>query len=388
MSSRTKISYAPIECPPQNAHIENLYYVNAAASSGKLSSPPSLLPLPLLVAKSLQTRAPLPLLPHPSNPFSTSKGATRPSIMADDADPSISDILASVTRAHAQSHQPFSERPSYEETQEAQRDLQDLTRAWTNERLAPELLNWPENLMGRVMRRVRGQIAAIEETTASMNSGTNFTLIVQQTELERFKFLIRSFLRCRIAKIDAHTPYYLSLTQSSQTNSTTALLSPQEQNYAHTHTTLQHRHYSSSFLSAFPAKLQRLDDRTGTSMVGEPDADKAVFVRCVGFPSSNTSAPRKKRRGGNVPAMGFGDDEDSDVDMDEIGGGEGGEEVVEVSCGFTPLRTNDREGDDEEGETRDTGGREKTVRMRRGEIWVVRWMGVREMVARGAVELV
>ena len=47
-----------------------------------------------------------------------------------------------------------------------------------------------------------------------MDPRTNFKLIVIQTELERFKFLVRSFLRARIAKVVPppslpHSPTFL-----------------------------------------------------------------------------------------------------------------------------------------------------------------------------------
>ena len=37
-------------------------------------------------------------------------------------------------------------------------DLQELTRAWVNEKNAPELLPWPEDLLERVMERIREQV--------------------------------------------------------------------------------------------------------------------------------------------------------------------------------------------------------------------------------------
>lgn len=37
-----------------------------------------------------------------------------------------------------------------------------------------------------------------------MDPKANFRLIVIQTELERFKFLVRSFLRARIAKVRSY----------------------------------------------------------------------------------------------------------------------------------------------------------------------------------------
>lgn len=37
--------------------------------------------------------------------------------------------------------------------------------------------------------------------TGDMDPRTNFALVVLQTELERYKFLVRSYLRARIAKV-------------------------------------------------------------------------------------------------------------------------------------------------------------------------------------------
>lgn len=41
----------------------------------------------------------------------------------------------------------------------------------------------------------------VEDQTGNMDPKANFKLIVIQTELERFKFLVRSFLRARIKKV-------------------------------------------------------------------------------------------------------------------------------------------------------------------------------------------
>ena len=38
------------------------------------------------------------------------------------------------------------------------RDLQELTRAWVSERVAPEILPYPEGLMERVLERIRRQV--------------------------------------------------------------------------------------------------------------------------------------------------------------------------------------------------------------------------------------
>lgn len=135
---------------------------------------------------------------------------------------------------------------------------------------------WPQDgLIERVNARIKAQIEKIEDMTGSMDPKTNFDLIVIQTELERWKYLVRSFLRARIAKIDKHTLHYL-------TPPNAYVLSDAEIAYATRHSTLLHSHYAGSFLGSFPAALQRMDDTAGgISMVDGPDLETAVFVRVL-----------------------------------------------------------------------------------------------------------
>ncbi|RFU73833.1 dna replication complex gins sld5 [Trichoderma arundinaceum] len=146
------------------------------------------------------------------------------------------------------------------------RDLQALTRLWVAERSAPELLNWPaDGLFERVNSKIKSQIEKIEDMTGDMDPKTNFALIVIQTELERYKFLI-----------DKHTLHYLSTQELRQR------LSPTELAYATRHQALLHNHYLSSFLSSFPQRLQNLNDTAGNvSMIDSPDLDAAVFIRLL-----------------------------------------------------------------------------------------------------------
>lgn len=112
--------------------------------------------------------------------------------------------------------------------------------------------------------------------TGDMDPKTNFALIVIQTELERYKFLMRSYLRVRIAKIDKHTLHYLSSQELR------ARLSSTELAYATRHQALLHNHYLSSFLGSFPQKLQNLNDTAGNiTMIDAPDLDTAVFIRML-----------------------------------------------------------------------------------------------------------
>lgn len=50
-------------------------------------------------------------------------------------------------------------------------------------------------------QRITRQIETVEDMTGDMDPKTNFALIVIQTELERYKYIVRSYLRARIAKV-------------------------------------------------------------------------------------------------------------------------------------------------------------------------------------------
>ncbi|SPO00840.1 related to SLD5 - part of GINS, replication multiprotein complex [Cephalotrichum gorgonifer] len=205
--------------------------------------------------------------------------------------------------------------PSASDVASETRDIQLLTRLWVAERSAPELLAWPGEFLDRINDRIKRQIEKVEEMTGDMDPRTNFALVVIQTELERYKFLVRSYLRARIAKIDKYTLHYLSSPN----------LSPTEASYATHHSSLLHTHYLSSFLSSLPPQLRNLNDSTGNvSMVDKPDEETAVFVRLLR----------------DAEVRGRGTDEDS------------------------------------------------VVRGREGDIFVVRWEGVRALVEEGVAELV
>lgn len=76
-------------------------------------------------------------------------------------DASISDILDSVTRAH-EAASTITGVPSTSSETSKQPDLQQLTRAWVAERVAPEILPYPTELLDRVMMRIRQQVCTTE----------------------------------------------------------------------------------------------------------------------------------------------------------------------------------------------------------------------------------
>ncbi|RAL17253.1 putative GINS DNA replication complex subunit Sld5 [Aspergillus homomorphus CBS 101889] len=282
----------------------------------------------------------------------------------------IDDILASVDR-----HDPTT-------PESTALDHQLLTRFWVAERGVSELLPWPGPLMERMMERVRRQIETIEDLAASTpdsippppptttittttttgtksNTTLNLTLSILQTDLSRTQYLLRSLLRQRLSKLTKHSMHYLmrissphdqsqSQSQSQSQNpdgeirpedsipvplagddAAIAPLSAPEVSFLVAHQRLLARHYGDAFLGSFAPQLRRLDDNAGgTSMVQGPEMREVVFVRCL---------------------------------------------VEEVRVVVPPS----------------DGVEEETVgtAMRMGDVWAVRWEGVRGAWTRGEVEI-
>lgn len=163
---------------------------------------------------------------------------------------------------------------------------------------------WPQDdLIDRVSTRIKSQVERIEQLTGDMDPTTNFTLIILQTELERWKFLTRSYLRARLSKIDKHALFYLSTPEGR------AKISDLEIQYATRRQGLLHSHFLDSFLAAFPERLRDLNDTAGgISMIEGPDEEGAVFVRGLGARDAD-------ERGEGVIVKGRGRDADAEWEV-------------------------------------------------------------------------
>ncbi|ETI19289.1 hypothetical protein G647_09121 [Cladophialophora carrionii CBS 160.54] len=259
----------------------------------------------------------------------------------------IADILADISRSQNYTSSSSSHHYSPSDT-DAFTDHQLLTRAWQSERCAPDLLPYPTDLMTRVMSRVQAQISRIEDLASGMGDdytingiakqggmqNANLVLAILQTDLSRTQFLVRSLLRQRLAKITKYATYYLAEHLDSE-GGTSATMSQSEVAFLRHHQALLGELYDSSFLNAFPQALRRLDDSSGgVAMVEGPDVSKAVIVRCL----------------------------------------------------TEGTWSNERDLDDAKDLGHDEGAN-VALRMRRNEVWLVRWRDVKKGVERGEVEL-
>ncbi|CCA69871.1 related to SLD5-part of GINS, replication multiprotein complex [Serendipita indica DSM 11827] len=150
-----------------------------------------------------------------------------------------------------------------------------LMRRWIDERLAPDLLPWQGELVGEILERLQSQneIVVTLQGNANTTEEEHFAVMLVQTEVERIKFVLRSYLRCRLQKIEQYTPYILA-TPDVQRN-----LSELEQNYVQRYGDLIGRHFQQTTLDQLPAHMHSLaEEHPNTpSMITEPNKSKAVF---------------------------------------------------------------------------------------------------------------
>ncbi|KAJ1673915.1 GINS complex subunit [Spiromyces aspiralis] len=161
---------------------------------------------------------------------------------------------------------------------DTEEDWMVLYRAWLNERNAPELLQYMGVSIENVLEQISFQQNVIDELRQSGDPKHSYKIIILLTDLERIRYILRSYLRTRLKKIEAHTKYYLENPIYRDR------MSSQELNFAKRHNKLLDSHYQASCLSALPSHLRSIgndgeETPAGISMVSKPNLDSAVFCR-------------------------------------------------------------------------------------------------------------
>ncbi|CEP21608.1 SLD5 [Cyberlindnera jadinii] len=167
----------------------------------------------------------------------------------------------------------------YNEVEVKRSDFQELQNAWISERMCPELLDYKQSLIDRILSRIRVQIEFIEMNSIELQTterDIKLQLMIIESELDRVNFILRSYLRTRLSKVDKFTIFIRNDEELVQR------LSPAETQYMESHFRALIDLYNSLFLSQLPEQLQALDDTGGgISMIEEPDLDRPVFVKVI-----------------------------------------------------------------------------------------------------------
>lgn len=168
----------------------------------------------------------------------------------------------------------------YEESQDEDRPtvtrLSLLKEAWLNELGAPEILHYEKELVEHFKNALDIKEASIQEQETNLeNKKENILMgLVLQMEMDRVRYVLTSYLRTRLKKIEKHTLFVLS------DDRTRERLSDHEETFAKSFMKLLEKHLNNSFLSHIPDKFRGLDEQTQfEQMVEKPNIQRFVFMR-------------------------------------------------------------------------------------------------------------
>ncbi|THH00062.1 hypothetical protein EW145_g7140 [Phellinidium pouzarii] len=139
-------------------------------------------------------------------------------------------------------------------------DVQRLTRAWQDERHAPDILPARDVLLGRVLDALRRQTSDANalRTADALSEEDHYMTMLVQTEVERVKFIVRSYVRTRLFKIEQYPAYITSNTDVQ------ARLTHAELRHAQRYAVLLVAQFRTTVLDHLPPTQQALDDEVLT----------------------------------------------------------------------------------------------------------------------------
>ncbi|KAL1330704.1 DNA replication complex GINS protein SLD5 isoform X1 [Arachis ipaensis] len=154
-------------------------------------------------------------------------------------------------------------------------DVELLKRAWRSEKAAPEILRYDFDLVGRVTEQLQLMEETVEEKSTS--GADPLSLSLYQMDLDRTLFLLRSYLRIRIQKIEK---YMFHIRKSDELWNR---LSKGEKDFASRCIDDLKQHLEESVLSKLPENYQSVEKQSVISeeddMVPEPRLDTFVLCR-------------------------------------------------------------------------------------------------------------
>ncbi|XP_050398037.1 DNA replication complex GINS protein SLD5 isoform X1 [Patella vulgata] len=157
-----------------------------------------------------------------------------------------------------------------EEVMTAAEVLEKLEEAWLNEKFSPDLLETKTDLVECMLE----QITAMEENIQRAKKG-DFKISIHRMEIDRIRYVLSSYLRIRLKKIEDFTAYILHQ-ESQRKEEDSPLLSPEEYKFAKEYQTSVEGHFNSLALRHMPANSQTLDPKL---TVIQPNLDNYIFLR-------------------------------------------------------------------------------------------------------------
>ncbi|VVC36267.1 GINS subunit, domain A,DNA replication complex GINS protein SLD5, C-terminal,GINS complex subunit Sld5 [Cinara cedri] len=156
-----------------------------------------------------------------------------------------------------------------QEEMTAQKVLQIVERAWLNEKFSPEILPHQTDYVDCLLEQIKG----MEDNLAKL-SKTDPKVDLHKLEMERIKFVITSYLRTRLKKIEYFCVSVLE--EESNRLEADAYLSPAELKFAKEFAQNADNHFD-TILRHMPQLYNKLDMN---KKVIKPNLNSFVFLKC------------------------------------------------------------------------------------------------------------
>ncbi|XP_019369853.1 PREDICTED: DNA replication complex GINS protein SLD5 [Gavialis gangeticus] len=145
-------------------------------------------------------------------------------------------------------------------------------QAWLNEKFAPELLESKAEVVECVMEQLEHM-----ESNLKRVKGVDLKVGIHRMEIERIRYVLSSYLRCRLGKIEKFFPHVLEK-EKSRADGDPSILSPEEFAFAKEYTANTESYLKSVALKHMPPNLQKVDL---LQAVPKPNLDSFVFLRVL-----------------------------------------------------------------------------------------------------------
>jgi len=150
--------------------------------------------------------------------------------------------------------------------------IQELQKAWMNENLAPELLPHRFDVVDCVLDQIQG----MEDNLARSSRKNSLRNHVHKMELERIRFMLCSYLRKRLEKIEQFVFHYLGQDAKMKADGLEPRMSPEERKFAIEYKNSLEKHMDSVIPKKIPNNVRRIDF---DKVASQPNLDQYVFVR-------------------------------------------------------------------------------------------------------------
>ncbi|XP_029155506.1 DNA replication complex GINS protein SLD5 [Nylanderia fulva] len=152
----------------------------------------------------------------------------------------------------------------------AQTALQKIENAWMNERFAPEILPHQSDLVDCMLQ----QIDHMEKNVKRLDK-SDLRALAHRMELDRIRYVVSSYLRIRLEKIERYTIHILS-EEASRNSDEGFYLTPGELRFAKEHLANLETLFKTVALQHMPPNFQRFEVN---KLTVKPNMQAHVFLR-------------------------------------------------------------------------------------------------------------